>query len=54
MNRHTLEQIAKSYSLWGDYVDTMNLDSEEEFENKSLEEKINLMISCGFSDTKDK
>lgn len=44
--KYTNEQIANSYILWGQYIDPMGLDSRENWENMSLEERINIINQC--------
>lgn len=46
MKSYTYQQIAESYVLWMEYVDTMGLDSEEEFEAKSVADKVAFMTAC--------
>lgn len=44
MNKPTYEQIAKSYDLWGDYVDPHATMSKETFDALSTEVKVQMQI----------
>jgi hypothetical protein len=43
---HTYAQIAKSFALWGEYVDTAGLDSRETFDTMTEAEKIAVQVAC--------
>lgn len=45
-SQHTYEEIANSYSLWIEYVDTDAAMTEEEFEALSTEEKVKLQVEA--------
>jgi hypothetical protein len=44
--KNTYAEIANSYQLWGEYVDTMGLDSEEKFDAMTEKEKIKIITEC--------
>lgn len=46
MKKHTYAEITASYSLWGQYVDTAGLDTEEKFNSMSPEEKLAVLENC--------
>lgn len=39
-------EIAASYDLWREYVDPSGIDSEEEFEAYSMEERLQIIQDC--------
>lgn len=45
-NRYSYSEIANNYALWMEYVDPSGLDSEESFNAKSEQEKIEFMARC--------
>ena len=53
MNRPTLQQIARSFALWGEYVDTDGLDSERQFQARTLAGRLDFMAFCGMTDDAD-
>jgi hypothetical protein len=44
MIKVTNEEIAESFKLWGEYVDTLGIDSEEDFDNMDLEDKFEILM----------
>lgn len=40
----TYEQIAKSFDLWGEYVDPQATMTQEQFDAMSVKEKIKIQI----------
>ena len=48
---HTSIQIANSYYLWEEYVDPLNMDSEEWFASASLKEKLDIISECFGADS---
>ena len=52
---HTHEQVARSYSLWCEYVDTYGFFSEAEFNAMSIEEKVAMQRAAfGAEETTEK
>lgn len=45
-NRYSYSEIANNYALWAEYVDPSGIDTEESFNAKTLEEKIDFMVRC--------
>jgi hypothetical protein len=45
-NKFTYEQIARSFQLWGEYVDPMATMTEEQFEEMEMEERLQIMVDC--------
>lgn len=43
MIKVTNEEIAESFKLWGEYVDPLGIDSEQDFDNMDLEEKLKII-----------
>jgi hypothetical protein len=43
---HTILNLATDYRLWGEYVDSAALDTEEAFNNMTVEEKVKTCIDC--------
>lgn len=43
MNKHTNEEIASDFDLWGEYVDPHATMTEEQFEEMSVEEKVKII-----------
>ena len=43
---HTILNIATDYRLWGEYVDSAGLDTEEAFNRMTVEEKVKTCIDC--------
>lgn len=39
-------ECCEDYSLWGEFVDTGNVDTEEFFESRTFEEKYQMMVDC--------
>lgn len=46
MSTPTYEEIAKSFELWIQYVDPSGNDTFQDFESKSVEEKIAFQVKC--------
>jgi hypothetical protein len=46
MTTRTYKNIAADYSLWIEYVDTLGLDSEDTFNQQTVEEKIDFLVQC--------
>lgn len=44
----TNEEICSSYILWGEYVDPDGIDSEEEFERMTMEQRLAIIESIFF------
>lgn len=44
MKHPTYAQVASDYNLWGQYVDPQNTMTEEEFDNMSFEELLQMEI----------
>ena len=54
MSKRTYEQAAESYELWTEYVDPNATMTEEEFDELSTKEKIQIQIDCfGQEETED-
>jgi hypothetical protein len=51
--QYTYEQIANDYNLWGEYVDTAAAVSEDEFEQMTTEEKVEMQIEMFGADEKE-
>jgi hypothetical protein len=49
--KYSYQQIAKSYSLWEEYVDPSGLTTEEDFDAMTDDEKIEFQIKCFGSET---
>ena len=43
---HSYVEIAASYTLWMEYADPSGIDSESEFNAKSISEKVEFLKSC--------
>jgi len=43
-------QIVNSYALWGEYVDTLGLDTEEQFLSRPSSDLMITMVNCGHLD----
>jgi len=44
----TCLEVAKSYKIWGEYVDSLGVYSEEAFESMTLQERLDVMRFCGW------
>jgi hypothetical protein len=44
--KYTYEQIAKSFELWQEYVDTSGIMSYSDFEAMSVEERVQFQVNC--------
>ncbi len=51
--QYTYEQIANDYNLWGEYVDTAATVSEDEFEQMTTEEKVEMQVEMFGADEKE-
>ncbi len=51
MKTPNYQQIATSFKLWQEYADPSGLDSEAAFNEKSVDEKINFLVSCFGAET---
>ena len=47
----TLLEIATSFQLWQEYADPSGIDSEEQFDERSGSENLQLLQECGFAQT---
>jgi hypothetical protein len=45
-HKHTILNLATDYRLWGKYVDSAALDTEEAFNKMTVEEKVKTCIDC--------
>ena len=46
MNTITYNEIARDYRLWEEYVDPDGLLSEDDFNALTVEEKVQMQVSC--------
>ena len=44
------EQIANDFNLWQEYADPSGTMTREEWEGMTIEDRIDLLQSCGFED----
>jgi hypothetical protein len=42
----TYQECAENWKLWAEYVDPMGTMTQTEFDEKSIEEKIQICIDC--------
>ena len=49
----THEEICSSYMLWGEYVDPDGVDSEEEFNRMTMEQRMEIMNTCFWYEAQD-
>lgn len=42
----TYAEIASDFTLWGEYVDTMGLDTRSKFDAQTVDEKIEFIAKC--------
>jgi hypothetical protein len=53
--QHTYEQIAESFTLWADYVDPNATMTEEQFNQMTTEEKVEMQVEIfGEEDSDEK
>lgn len=45
-NTYSYSEIANNYSLWMEYADPSGMDTEESFNAKSAQEKIEFLVAC--------
>lgn len=49
----TYEEIASDFKLWGEYVDPDGVDSEEEFNRMTLEQRVEIIDTCFWYEAQD-
>lgn len=49
----TYEEIASDFKLWGEYVDPDGVDSEEEFNRMTLEQRVEIIDTLFWYEAQD-